>query len=398
MSRHLRPVRSAIRTFSPMLIFVLLAAAITSWIVVQSPNLGTTNFLYGVAAISPSNVWAVGYSDNGSTQLTLTEHWNGTNWSIVSSPSPGTQTRCGTGYSGNVLEGVTAIASNNVWAVGHICGWQGRTLVEHWDGIHWTVVPSSNVAGADMSTLVSVAAVSANDVWAVGNFQVGGQYQWNTLVEHWNGTKWNIVNSPNGSGKDKNFLNAIAVVSPTNLWAVGYSEDDSSNTIDVPLIEHYNGGGWSIVPSVYPAPSAFNALYGITALSATNIWAVGYANENSQGQNGAALIEYWNGTNWKLVNSPIAGSATILTSIAPNSSTDIWAAGYIQSSDVQYLPITEHWNGNSWAVVNPPNPGKVAQLFSADTINGQVWAVGAYSKSAMTQGYMPNPLTLTIRR
>src|SRR5439155_438595 len=164
-----------------------------------SPNSETTNYLNGVSSTSPSDVWAVGYAYNGSSQLTLIEHWNGTNWSLVPSPNPGTQTRCGTGTSGNVLNSVTSLASNNVWAVGYICGWQSRTLVEHWDGVHWTVVPSPSVSGADSSTLVSVAAVSANNIWAVGNFQVGGQYQWNTLVEHWNGTNWNIVSSPNGS-------------------------------------------------------------------------------------------------------------------------------------------------------------------------------------------------------
>ena len=41
----------------------------------------------------------------------LTEHWNGSNWSIVSSPSPGT-------YNGNELYGVAAISTNDVWAVG----------------------------------------------------------------------------------------------------------------------------------------------------------------------------------------------------------------------------------------------------------------------------------------
>ncbi len=398
MSRTLRPVQSAVLIFTSLLFFVLLAVASTTWLTISSPNSGTTNYLYGVSAISPSDTWAVGYAYNGSNQLTLIEHWNGTNWAIVSSPNPGTQTRCGTGYSGNVLSSVASLGSNNVWAVGYICGWQSRTLIEHWDGVHWTVVPSPSVAGADSSTLVSVAAVSANNIWAVGNFQVGGQYQWNTLVEHWNGTQWNIVNSPNCSGKDKNFLNGVVAVSATNIWAVGYSEDDTASAIDVPLVEHYNGTSWSIVPSVYPSPSKYNALYGVTALSASDIWAVGYANENTQGQNGAALIEHWDGTRWKLVSSPLAGSATTLYGVVPVSSTDIWAVGYIQTSSVQFLPVTEHWNGTSWGVVTAPNPGKVAQLFGAATSNGQVWSVGAYSKSAMTQGYMPNPLTLTMKR
>ena len=77
------------------------------WSKVSSPNVGTsTNFLNGVAAISSTDVWAVGDYGNGNGGLTLVEHWNGAQWSIVQSQ--------GTGG----LSGVAAIASNDVWAVG----------------------------------------------------------------------------------------------------------------------------------------------------------------------------------------------------------------------------------------------------------------------------------------
>jgi hypothetical protein len=74
------------------------------------------------------------------------------------------------------------------------------------------------------------------------------------------------------------------------------------------------------------------------------------------------------GTSWTLSDSPIARSATTLYSLAPISSTSIWAVGYIKTSDVQFLPVTEHWDGTSWSVVTPPDPGKVAQLFSASAV------------------------------
>jgi hypothetical protein len=231
----------------------------------------------------------------------------------------------------------------------------------------------------------------------VGNYQEQSVYQWNTLVEHWDGVKWSIVSSPNVSGADKNFLNAIAVVSPTNVWAVGYSEGATSAT-DVPLIEHYDGQSWRIVASPFPEPSQFNALYGVTALASNDVWAVGYANENSKGQNGQALIEHWDGARWSLVDSPIAGAATILCSIAAVSSSEIWAVGYIQTRDIQFTPVTEKWTGRSWSVVTPPNPGKVAQLFGVSSANGRVWTVGAYSTSPMSQGYMENPRTLIMQR
>jgi hypothetical protein len=139
-------------------------------------------------------------------------------------------------------------------------------------------------------------------------------------------------------------------------------------------------------------------LYGVTALSSNDVWAVGYANENSKGQNGQALIEHWDGVRWSLVDSPIAGAATVLSSMAAVSSSEIWAVGYIQTRNVQFIPVTEKWNGTSWSVVTPPNPGKVAQLFGVSSANGKVWTVGAYSASPMSQGYMENPRTLIMHR
>ena len=54
---------------------------------VPSPNIGTdSNLLQGVSALSSNNVWAVGYA--GNPAQTLIEHWNGTVWSVVPSLNP----------------------------------------------------------------------------------------------------------------------------------------------------------------------------------------------------------------------------------------------------------------------------------------------------------------------
>src|SRR2546422_9965724 len=54
----------------------------------------------------------------------------------------------------------------------------------------WSVVPSPN--GSSSSGLSGVAVVSASDIWAVGssgNQMSGAQ----TLIEHWNGSSWSVV-------------------------------------------------------------------------------------------------------------------------------------------------------------------------------------------------------------
>jgi len=107
-------------------------------LVVPSPSPGAEqNILYGVAAISDSDVWAVGArEDSAGLWHTLTEHWNGSHWSIVSSVDPG--------VNGNQLYAVKAVASNDVYAVGQQAGagFPNRALIEHWDGNAWRVTPS----------------------------------------------------------------------------------------------------------------------------------------------------------------------------------------------------------------------------------------------------------------
>src|SRR5438270_5385362 len=101
----------------------------------------------------------------------LIDHWDGTTWSLISSPNPGANL--------NRLYGVTAISANDVWAVG--------SSILHWDGSSWSVVPSPNFGG-----FRAVSAVSANDVWAVGaqNFGVVQSF-----IGHWNGSTWSVVDS-----------------------------------------------------------------------------------------------------------------------------------------------------------------------------------------------------------
>src|SRR2546426_7571448 len=71
------------------------------------------------------------------------------------------------------------------------------------------------------NALFSVAAPSANNVWTAGAVQVHGGIPSDTLVEHWDGTQWKIVPSPDGVSGSFNELNAIVAVTPWNIWTAG---------------------------------------------------------------------------------------------------------------------------------------------------------------------------------
>src|SRR5262249_8996815 len=137
----------------------------TSWSVVSSPNLPQGGSLSGVTAISTNNVWAVGRSDNFSVDVV--EHWDGASWSVVSSPAVNSSLEVGR---------VSADASNDVWAVGNSPG-----LILHFDGTSWsrTVLKPALYGGP---ALFGVAALSPTNVWAVGMVRPSASFEWHALV------------------------------------------------------------------------------------------------------------------------------------------------------------------------------------------------------------------------
>jgi hypothetical protein len=189
---------------------------------VPSPNPAgsTVNNLRGVAATSPRNAWAVGYYHSGtaSADKTLIEHWNGSSWTLVPSPNPGVSAHS------NYLRAVAATSASNAWAVGDYFTGSGpssadHTLIEHWNGTSWKHVPSPSPGGAfTYDALYGVAATSPSNAWAVGSSVPGSV----TLTEHWNGSAWAVVPSPNPGGtSNQNILTGVAMTSATNVWAVG---------------------------------------------------------------------------------------------------------------------------------------------------------------------------------
>ena len=130
----------------------------------------------------------------GGTQVFLNQalRWNGTTWSQVTTPNPeGT-----TANDANGLDGVRCTSPSNCWAVGSY-GFIGSppTLLNealHWNGSTWTLVSTPDPGGTanlDSNTLRAVRCLTASDCWAVGDAQKNGGADLNQAL-HWNGTKW----------------------------------------------------------------------------------------------------------------------------------------------------------------------------------------------------------------
>src|SRR5579863_10434591 len=295
----------------------------TQWSVIRSPGPGKGGNVLNAAALVPgsSQLWAVGYFYKlAGYKFTLTKRWNGTTWVTVGSPNPNK------GKGDNELDGVAAIAANDVWAVGDAenASFAQNTLTERWNGTQWSIVKSPNPGGAAGAPhyLYAVAAVSSNDVWAVGS-DLNASNETQTLILHWDGTSWSVVQSPN-VGPYANELLAVTAVSSNDVWAVGDYLSARVHTFQT-LVEHWDGTSWSVVQSP-DASSIDNYLSGVAAVSANDIWAVGDYTTPSILEK--TLVEHWDGTSWSVVQSPNVGEANSLTAVVSVPGTrELWAVG-----------------------------------------------------------------------
>jgi hypothetical protein len=374
-------------------------AGLSGWQVMPSPNSPfPINALKGITVINSHDAWAVGLARKISVnvqpalqvpEVPLVEHWNGTAWQIVSTPT--------LPYGGGLFD-VVSLSSDNVWAVGEVFtapgdggyGSFGTALIEHWDGRQWTVAPYNTLPGGS-SVLKKLTVLSPDDIWAVGSFADTPTAKPRGLIEHWNGYGWGAFAAPVLPAGEE--LNSITALATNNIWAAGYSEGSDVHPTQT-LIEHWDGTQWSIVPSAdtsEPDTIQNDVLTGISAVSANDIWASGVT--TSAGHTGpeccyAPLLEHWDGHTWSIVASPTS-AMVVLYDILALGPDNVWAVGEtwavkasLATADNGYAQeLIEHWGGKRWSAVSNSTPnlhGYTALLAIASdpSTPGKLWVVG----------------------
>ena len=290
-------------------------------------------------------------------------------WSVVPSPLLGT--------NNNSLGAVAGSGPSDVWAVGNFLpdaagSNQDATLslAEHYDGTTWTAVPSPN-GGPNFNTLFGVAATGGK-AWAVG-VDMSAQYRTQALIESWDGTRWNLVSAPQ-PGSERNLLYGAAAVSTSDVWAVG--DQQGSDGRFGTLVEHWDGHAWSAVPAPNPGSSG-NHLYGVAAAGPNDVWAVGQ-------QLGAAspdqpLAEHLDGHAWSVVPTPSLPAGTnALYSVAAGPA-GVYAVGESDDDVTGAHPLVEQFKGGSGTLVSLPAAGSIwTNLWGVTVAGDEVWAVGTF--------------------
>ncbi|MGO9876600.1 MAG: hypothetical protein ACLPVY_22730 [Acidimicrobiia bacterium] len=286
------------------------------WTSSASPA-GADGSLAGVSCATNHFCFAVG--GRGRPQQTLVECWNGTHWSVVATPNPA---------GSSTLTGVSCVNAKNCFAVGSsVTTTSQQTLVERWDGTHWAILKSPNfrsVEGGE-SWLNAVSCISATRCFAVGSTEDNDD---DTYILRWNGTTWAVSARQTGNGF-QDWLQGVSCVSTTNCVAVG---QESSDLPGMPLEDHWNGSAWTL-----EVGTQLINLQAVSCTTATNCLAVGSLNVDRP------FAQKWDGTTWSPTVAPKSPAvASFLVSVTCMTATNCYGAG---SNTV------EQWNGSSWSIV-----------------------------------------------
>jgi hypothetical protein len=229
-----------------------------------------------IAAISDSNIWAVGlvWDKNGNIlHQPFIRHYNGSGWAAVTIPgSPSFES-----------DQVSASAANNVWVVGLGPSSVAHSVAYRYDGSHWHKIPVPA-----LTYLQGIAVFGPKNVWAFGSsgtiFPPHGLFS--ADVFHWNGTKWRGYNLAGGNLMGE----SISASGKNNVWIAGNVATRSGYRA---LAFRWNGIGWHneglpLVRTDEP---------GVSVFSPTNVWIGWDTTLNSHAM-------HWDGQHWHPVIVP----------------------------------------------------------------------------------------------
>jgi hypothetical protein len=330
-------------------------AAATGWRVVATAG-GKDNpgWMEAVAAPAADDAWAFGAVTSRAAPDTYTavvRHWNGRSWQKVS--LPGAVSAALSGFPSTVAG---ASAPGNVWAFTGTGAWV------HFNGHRWTAgelpVAVKGGAGNTDGEIQSAVVLSPQDVWALGYYNPVSPEPY---IAHYDGHHWKVT--------DLSLNTAIvgaSALSPKDIWAVG---DDNTN-----VLLHYNGRSWK--RETLPARATGAYFAGVTALSDSRVWITGDA-VGGEGPGVKPGVMLWNGRT--LSFDQLTAPAPIFNTVSDGHG-GIWAVSQEPGAVAAFPPEIWHYTRGHWRSGHVPGAdgSDFVDQFAAVPGTDSTWAVGLF--------------------
>jgi hypothetical protein len=331
----------------------------STWTVGSLPPLkpSLTNQIAAVACATSSFCVAVGNQSNATGTTTLVEQWNGSTWSIVTSPNA-------TGAGQNQLYGVSCAGPSFCVAVG-VSGPGGtfvNPLVEQWNGSAWSLGTAATPPSATATELNAVSCTTATWCMAAG-YSTNASSARFAVAETWNGTAWTVSPITPPTGALSSQLDGIDCVSASWCMAGGDYENASMDYLSLAML--WNGSTWSVVSSPNPGNGTSGFFDSVSCAGTQFCVAAGFYYNGTVFQ---AELAMWNGSTWSNVTAPETTPSTYnyLNGVACLSATSCSAVG--EAGDTTSSPVALTWNGQTWSIVTAPSPsGSFSSSLSAVT-------------------------------
>jgi hypothetical protein len=284
------------------------------------------------------------------------------------------------------LQGVSCVSAANCWAVGYngTDVFAFKTLAEHWNGSTWRIVATPDTSGQPSNVLSGISCVSASSCIAVG-YSISPQDTTSALADLWNGVSWS-ESEPSVENSSGSELSSVYCWSGDDCMAVGSYRN--AGGARVPLIERWRVAtgevGWFQEATTDPPGTAVSTLTSVSCFTLDFCAAVG-SFENSSNVF-VPLAERWNGTIWKLGVAAAPNSMSgYLDAVSCAGTSSCQAVGYSGPNAVGYSALAESWNGTKWSLVTmPSHTGSSGTFPNGIACKKQVScvAVGYWSSSA----------------
>jgi hypothetical protein len=270
----------------------------STWTIVSTPNpAAPTVQLNAVSCAAADSCMTVGYFVSGSIVQSLAERWDGTSWTIVDTPRPPSS------FWAELL-GVSCVASSDCTAVGGFIkngiNSQEQPLAEHWNGSSWQLQHTPKPTAENGSGLTSVSCAASTACEASGDYTVGDVVQ-EVFAMEWDGTRWTGQRQPNPNGGQNSEV-FVSCSNAAGCTGVGTWVDLGGHTRG--LAERWNGAAWTRQGTSDPSGSQFTVFSGVSCPTDTICAAVGDWSSNTNGFPSSTLAEHWNGTGWVVQSTP----------------------------------------------------------------------------------------------